>query len=144
MEALLSPKKQRRPLPSLLYESFFYMVLRFGLAMSWKHAPSVPSQTDSTWRKDPIAIWRDGVSKQTVSCPALIKTAEKLSIFIQILMCLMLQHLVFGEKTKVKYNNFEEELIDNRPFNDRKWGSRECTWRTHEGPYRTFRTRWRR
>ena len=32
----------------------------------------------------------------------------------------MLQHLVFGEKTKVKYNNFEEELIDNRPFNDRK------------------------
>jgi hypothetical protein len=30
------------------------------------------------------------------------------------------QHLVFGEKTKVKYANFEEELIDNRPFMDKK------------------------
>lgn len=29
-------------------------------------------------------------------------------------------HLVFGEKTKVKYANFEEELIDPRPFNDKK------------------------
>jgi DHA1 family solute carrier family 18 vesicular amine transporter 1/2 len=28
-------------------------------------------------------------------------------------------HLVFGEKTKIKYANFSEELMeDNRPFND--------------------------
>jgi hypothetical protein len=54
------------------------------------------------------------------------------------LISFMLQHLVFGEKTKVKYANFEEELIDSRPFNDKKW---ETEWWISWGSLSTYRVR---